>query len=684
MKIQLLITLFFIAFLCTNISAQEMQQGFQNLENGEFEVAEKFFSEILKEYPTNKTARLCYARAVGLHNDPDKAKNLFTNLLMEYPDDLEVKLNYAESLLWNKEFEDAEIYYDTLVSENPDNFGALLGYANTLSNLKEYETALEVVNKALKVSPQNINALISRKYIRLGYANNYLQERNYQNALKTLDENLQDFPGDYESLLNKANVYLITKNSTAAREVYKSLAVTLNDSIVAYNGISLAAHIGGDEKEALEYAQMAKVLSEESSDSLKILETKERYAQALIWNNKFAKAEEFIAEMEANYGLEVRILALKATLGMYTGDAKTSISNYELILKKDSTSFDGNLGIANSYFARGEARKAVGAANKTLAFYKNQQDAEQFLKKLDNIYSPVLEENVSFSFDNGNNEAVASRTGVRFPVNPDFEISGAYTYRETNNTTTNLEATSNQFDVAVSYRLSPVFRLHAKGGFISANSSNTDYTNLVGELSVAVNPFTRNDLEVGFRRDLQDFNAELLNRQISGNHIFLNNNYSTANGLGWYLQYMHTEQSDENNRELLFTSVYYSFLKKPMLKSGLNYQYISFKNQIPEFYFSPEKFMAVELFVNLMGNDPSSKLQYDLTAATGYQFIEEEPKQWTYRLKGQIGYQLSDRILASVYGNHSNIASATAAGFTYSEFGINLKWQITKKPVFSF
>ncbi|WP_026933730.1 tetratricopeptide repeat protein [Christiangramia echinicola] len=684
MKIQIILLTVFLALFSFNTSAQEMQQGFQNLERGEFEEAEKFFARILLDYPENKTARLCYARAVGLHSDPAEAKNLFIDLLNDYPEDLEVKLNYAESLLWNNEYDNAETYYKVLVSENPENFGALLGYANTLSNLQDYQPALEIVNKALEVSPANPNAMVSRKYIRLGYANQYLQERQYENALRSLDANLQDFPGDKESLLNKANVYLITKNSSAAKSVYESLALNLNDSIMAYNGISLAAHIGEEEKEALKYAEQAFKLAEKSIDSLRILEAKERYAQALIWNNKNAQAKEVIIQMKAEYGLEIRVLALEATLGMYTGDFKTSISNYELILEKDSTSFDGNLGIANAYYARGEARKAKNAAEKTLGYYKNQQDAEQFLYKLEKVYSPVLEENLSYSYDNGDNEAIASRTGIRLPISPNLEISGGFTYRETKNVITNNEATSNQFDLAASYRLSPVFRLNAKGGFITANSSETEYTNLVGELSVAVKPFTRDDLEIGYRRDLQDFNAELLNRQIAGNHLFLNNNYSTSYGLGWYLQYMHTEQSDDNSRELMFTSFYYSFLKKPLLKGGFNYQYISFKKQMPVLYFSPEKFQAAEVFINLLGNDPNSKLNYDLTAATGYQFIEDESKQSTYRLMGRVGYQISDRFMASVYGNHSNIASATAAGFTYTEFGINLKWNFSQGPIFKF
>ncbi|THD67599.1 tetratricopeptide repeat protein [Robertkochia marina] len=684
MKTQFYILTIILALFSIQASAQDMEKGFGFLENGEFEKAEAFFEIILKDFPENKTARLCYSRAVGLSGDPAQALELFNDLLKDYPEDVEVKLNYAEALLWNKEYEKAKPYYQDLVSKYPENFGAVLGYANTLSNLKEYQLALEAVNRALEISPENTNALVSRKYIRLGYANHYLLQRRYQSAIGLLDENLLDFPGDQETLLAKANIYLNKKDGTAAKEVYELMAISLNDSIQAFNGMALAAHVEGKEQQALGYAELAYNLISETEDSLRILETKERYVQALTWNGKYRQAEKLLLQMENEYGPEVRILALKASLGMYTGDFQYSVEQYRKILEIDSTSFDGNLGIANAYFARGEAGMAKMAADRTLIFYENQQDAEQFLKKLEKQYAPFLQQNISYTIDNGDNEAIAMATGLRFPVSSNLEISGAYRYRETKNATNGLEATSNQFDLGIMYRLSPVLRLKAVGGLVNANSVTNNYSNLVGEVSAAIKPFIRNDLEIGYRRALQDFNAELLISQITENHLFLNNNYSTSYGLGWYVQYMYTKQSDENTRNLLFTSVYYNFLKKPLLKVGLNYQYIGFDLQRPELYFSPEKFQVTEIFTDFLNNDPNADFNYNFTAAAGYQFIEDDSKQFTYRLKGRVGYQIGQRFLFSIYGNHSNIASATAAGFTFTEIGINLRWQITKTPVFKF
>ncbi|WP_258932354.1 tetratricopeptide repeat protein [Flavobacterium oreochromis] len=147
-----------------------MGVGFNYLEKGEFQKAEMFFREILQNDSQNKTARICYARAVGLNNNPQEAMNLFEKLLIEYPNDFEIKLNYAESLLWNKKFIDGRGYYENLITLNSKSFPAVLGYANCLSNLREYEKALSYVNQALEISQNNPNGLISRKYIRLGYA----------------------------------------------------------------------------------------------------------------------------------------------------------------------------------------------------------------------------------------------------------------------------------------------------------------------------------------------------------------------------------------------------------------------------------------------------------------------------------------------------------------------------------
>ncbi|MGK0413420.1 MAG: hypothetical protein ACJA1B_001623, partial [Polaribacter sp.] len=68
MKIKYLALLVFF-FITTFMYAQNMKEGFVFLETGKYKQAEKFFENILKSYPSNKTARLCYGRAIGLNGD---------------------------------------------------------------------------------------------------------------------------------------------------------------------------------------------------------------------------------------------------------------------------------------------------------------------------------------------------------------------------------------------------------------------------------------------------------------------------------------------------------------------------------------------------------------------------------------------------------------------------------------
>jgi tetratricopeptide (TPR) repeat protein len=663
--------------------AQNMNEGFVNLEKGEFDKAEIFFTTILKEYPQNKTARLCYARAVGLNKQPEKALTLFTTLKTEYPDDLEIKLNYAESLLWNKKFDDAKIYYTTLVTDNPTNFVAHLGFANTLSNLKEFKDALYNVNKALEISPGNGGALVSRKYIKLGYANEMVSEKKYTEAETFYNEILTDFPNDKETLLNKANLYLITKNSVKGRETYNLLSNS--DPIVALNGMSLVEHIAGKEKKALEISEKVMAKIGETNDVSLIKQTKERYVQALIWNKKYNLAKTQIDELTKQNANENWLLALSATLAIYKSDFKESIKYYESILVNDAKSFDGNLGIANAYYASGEIDNAYKAVYQTLEIFKNQNDAMNFLKKLNEEHTPTLEEKLSYSFDNGNNTAITSRTLITVPLSTKWSVNTTYQYRKTENSVTNVNANTNDFLVGTSYKFHPKISFNIEGGITSANSTLANYTSFLFTSYFKIKPMKLQDLEIGYKRDLQNFNTDLIDKQIAANNYYFNYNIGSNFKLGWFTQYFYTTQSDNNTRNLLFTSLYYSFLSKPVLKGGFNYQFISFKDQVPTVYFSPSQFNAYEVFVELLKDEKIAETHswfYNLNAATGFQYIEKLDKQSTYRIQAKLGYKLSDRLLVNVYGLKSNIASAAASGFTYTEFGLRLKWNLFSKPIF--
>lgn len=667
--------LFIVLLILFGVSAfaQDMNIGFKQLERGNFKEAEHFFGAILKSYPDNKTAKLCYGRAMGLSGNPSEAKSIFSVLLEIYPNDFELQLNYAESLLWNSEYETAASYYVHLIEVQPESFTARLGYANTLSNLKNYEQALIEVNKALNIK-KNDNALKSRKYIRLGLATILASSENYEDAEELLLQNINENPNDLDSALSLANIYLIQNKLHKADEVYSKLY----DSTQVYMGKSLVAHKNNQEKKALQFAEQA-VAFNINADTALHYKVKERYVQALIWNGKYKNAKEEIITIKKEFG-SIASEALQAMLGMYNSNFTISEKSYRNILEADSTSFDGNLGIANMYRAKGELTKAFQYAQSTLLFYPNQKDAKRLLNTIENELSPKAFTQALFTKDNGGNEAYAYQIHLTIPLLERIKFLIGFNNRNTKNATLNSRATHTNLSAGLQLRLKGNTWIESHASVGTVDTDNNTYDQVNGELFITSRPFPNHYIKAGFKKELQDFNSQLLSERISLNNYILNYNLGTNFGLGWYTGYTFTTQSDNNNRNLLFSSLYYNFSKKPQIKGGINYQFLGFKQQVPELYFSPSNYQAIELFSEVSGN--YKDFSYYLLGAAGYQFVENDTKTSLLRGEIKLKYAISKRSNLELYGKYSNIASETATGFQFSEVGLKWVWQITKKPIF--
>lgn len=667
------VTFIIVFLLSATAYTQDMSNGFALLETGKYQEAKTFFGNVLTTHPDNKTARLCYGRALGLSGDSAEARTLFTNLKKDFPTDFEVALNYAESLLWDNDFPTAKAFYQTLVVKDSTSFSALLGYANTLSNLKEYDTAIAFVNKALTVQPGNANAIVSKKYMHLGKAGQLSQSFQYEEAISLLSDTLEKMPADVQLTSALANVYIAKKDYNNANKMYR----TLTDTVSSRVGMSLVAHLQKKDKLALTLAKEGIAFAK--ANSAEIITANERYIQALIWNGKYNTARTAITTLTAQYPTNKRVSALKATLGMYTGSFSKSIAVYQAILEKDSTSFDGNLGIANAYRAQGNLDKAYAFVKKTLTFYPNQKDATALMRTIESTLAPVIETVAAYTTDNGDNVAYAAGVTTSLPFSDRFKTVFSYNYRTTENMTTNTMAYNTNVSLGAHYRVINNTWVEGTLGFVKANAVINDYTDVNGSVFVKSRPLPLQYLEVGYSRTLQDFNAALIDEKIFMNNYVLNYNMGTNINLGWYTGLMHTQQTDGNSRNLLFSSLYYTFTKSPALKGGINYQYVGFKNQVPTLYFSPSKYQAAELFLDLTGQ--SGHWSYAANAAGGLQVVENDEATTLFRLEGKLQYTISNRFQVGAYGKYSNIASATAAGFEFMEVGVKLRWQIFKGNV---
>ncbi len=175
-------------------SQHSYDEGFAYLENQEFEKAEKFFADALAYRPSNKTALICHARAVGLKGDSKRALQLMQDLRADFSDDYEVGLNYSEALMWNGKYEEAKIEYQKLINIDSTNFVANYGFANANSALEEYDLAIEYNQRAIDIDSTNASAKNARMYILLGNAYSLMQRRQFEKSEMWIDTITKYYP----------------------------------------------------------------------------------------------------------------------------------------------------------------------------------------------------------------------------------------------------------------------------------------------------------------------------------------------------------------------------------------------------------------------------------------------------------------------------------------------------------
>jgi hypothetical protein len=132
------------------------------------------------------------------------------------------------------------------------------------------------------------------------------------------------------------------------------------------------------------------------------------------------------------------------------------------------------------------------------------------------------------------------------------------------------------------------------------------------------------------------FNSDLIDKQIAANNIILTS-YNMGGHFTFWLVYtnisiLHKQITIETS--YLPLSII-TFMSSPVLKGGLNYQYIAFsKLKCQQFILAKRNLMLLNCFWKyLRTEERNCKVLVLQLNVTGFQFIEDNSKQWTYRRK---------------------------------------------------
>jgi len=650
----------------------EMQQGFQMLENGQFAEAEVFFADVIKDAPENKTAQLCYGRALGLNSSPSAAVEHFNWMEEKYPGDSEIRINKAEAFLWSNQSGEALKLFKELYNADSTNFAITLGYANTLSIEKSYAKALEMINRALQIN-DNPQALISKKYILLGLSEDAKNKEDYTKAHSYLDTIETDRINDREVLLSRGTLYLIQENYNEAHAIYKKMLDYQIDFSDAALGVSYTSMILNDRAESIEWAERVLLTAQSNKDTLLMQRSSISLINALGADKEFKQAFETLSRWEEILGSNMEFTMAKIRLTFWKGEINKAISRYQELLEVYPDHYGLRVGIAEVLYADQKHKEAISQLNHIIEIYPQKRDARILRNRILNASKPIIVTNVNHMKDNGGNQS--REYTARFQFNNHSSIS-PFIQLNSKSTQQNQEAlTANRTDLRGGILYNPNSRFHLdaflglqrSSSFLSENLKNT----LVA-LNLSVKPLVNHSIGFSIESNSLDYNAEMI-RSNTRVWKFSGNYFTTiANQWGIYIQGGRSSFSDQNSNHWAFMSFYYQFKKLKGWKSGLNMSYTGFEIANKDLYFSPEKFMSGEIFIQYQKPFiTNQRLSFMAECAIGVQGNNNTPWQRTFRWSSALVYKLNPWIetRASLMG--SNSATENASGYAYQAFNLS-------------
>ena len=353
---------------------------------------------------------------------------------------------------------------------------------------------------------------------------------------------------------------------------------------------------------------------------------------------------------------------------------KTAIKHYNKGITLNPKVLGIYIGLANTQFAYNQNKEALVTIKNGLAIDSTNSNLNNLQTRINNKYLPQVLHKTSLTFDSGKNRSVVTFTKFDYHINTKAGFTVMHNYKRSKSQLENIKAHSHRVKAGFNYQLRPNIRFESLIGVNTTKSFTQDYRDWVADVSLTVIPKVGHLVKAGFKKEYHDFNAALMDLSIDMKHYHVMYHHLTKLKLGVFTQYYYTTQSDANSRHLWFSSLYYLWSQQPGFKTGVNYLNIHFKNQVPMNYFSPEVFHSLELFADFAYNKEAHKFYANATVAYGYQFIEDDPKIDSFRCNGEVGYKPNFNWKLGAFGQYSNLASGNAAGFSFSEVGIKIRY----------
>ncbi len=671
----IIITLILISF--SAIGQTEIQEGFALLDQGEFSKAEELFSDLNQNDPDNTSVQIGYGRALGLGGQTQKANQFFKEKLAQQPEHLELQLNYSESLLWMGDTKKARDLYQKINIDHPQNFVGFIGMGNALSIDKEYKSAIIHYKKAAILNPELEYIQEQIYHAKMAYAYQFKMQNELDSATIIYNDILIETPEDIEAQQALGDIYMQKKKYKEAYIIFDSLQYQEGKTKTSLLRMSSIKNFLHQPKAALHYAEKALEKDSLNYGMEEYLETATGYFYALLWNNKISKAEQYLQTLQEKYPNHKALITPSTQLYLYQGKFKNAEDNFDIQIENDSTSFDGNLGAANLAFGLGDYTHSKHLLKTTFSFYPNQSDALSLQQKINQETAVQLTTGVEWLKDNGDNNQLAYFISTKIPVGNKWSILGSYKNYNANNTFFEDEGKIHYANIGLSY-IQKRWNITLMGGPTFGEYEKTSkHNSFTFDFKAKYIGEKRNEFTFIAHQKIYDYTASLISKDINFTNVGIEYNGNIKNTIGVFGQYFHTFYSDNNSRESLLASFYYNIKSAPVIKTGINTQLITFKDQIPADYYSPKTLTILEGFFefnSLVLQDKKWGIRLELVP--GLLMEKDNSPKFNYRAT-------SEFIVRPTKNFHIKAKAMTGRNITVDNNGYTM-WQAELKMVYYF
>ncbi len=534
---------------------------------------------------------------------------------------------------------------------------------------KVYLTLLFIFYAALIIGQTDTNIQPLSNEERETYIQEALKLRkgeDYFGAIQQLNTILYHNPSDSGALLFKGDLQLQSNNFGQAVQTYRKLLPMGYESTIVKINLSYALFKNHRPAKALNYARSA--WQNDQSNPRAII----NLFNALLWNIKTKEAGEFLEKYKGLLKPD-DILVLKARLFTVKGNYKKGLNYYDSLSRT----------YPSKYYILEYSEVLLG--KKEIDF------SEQVMKKFDTLFTA----NEMKTFMNKHKASQLQNAGTEFVYFKDvgdnvrYENIVWWQAREGKTYRIRLSAGTTRLTSALNEKTSTMFgHLNIEERWNKAWTGTTDlhfqvikpegsksFNGLTGSQTVKFQPNDRRMFGLVLSSEILSFTSSLLSKKIRSYNLGYVTHILVSSRVGIYSAGSAGILTDNNQRYEFFGSLYYLFRTEPTLKSGLNFSALHFADSTIKIYFSPNRFLSTEIFVDFTTPLPKlSKFYLNAQGAAGLQRIEMLDPEPAFRFQTELGFRLAHFEAAASYRT-SNVASSSGTGYKFDWVTFRVLWK---------